>query len=362
MKTSLASVGRAAYRDLVCYTVDQDPVALDLRDNTNLWGVPPAAARAIVESGPAVCRYPRVYAAELRRGLADYAGVTTEMVVTGCGSDDVIDASLRAVADPGDRVAFLAPTFSTAVTFARMNALVSVPCTITDDWDANVDQLLAADPRVVYLCSPNNPTGSLIPRRAIERVVDAARGVVIIDEAYSEYAGVSARDLVASSDRLLLVRTLSKAFGLAGLRIGYGIGNSALIAEVEKARGPYKVNMVAERAALAALAGDRDWIRDRVREVVINRERLADALRRLGLTPLPSGANFLCCPTPHAAALARHLTARGVGVRLFTGLPTYGDAIRVTVGPWPMMESFLEALAEALAAGAWDQREVRPCA
>jgi histidinol-phosphate aminotransferase len=353
--TAATEVGRAAYRDIVCYTVDQGPVAIDLRDNTNLWGVPPAAARAIADAAPTVSRYPRVYASELRQALADYVGVASPMIVTGCGSDDVLDASLRALADPGDRVALLAPTFLTVTTFARVNALVPVALPLTSDWDANVEALLAAQARIIYLCSPNNPTGTVVPRPAIERLLDQTPAVVIIDEAYAEFAGVSSHDLTTRFDRLLTVRTLSKAFGLAGLRVGYGIGDARLVSEVEKARGPYKVNAVAERAALAALRGDGAWIHEHVREAVANRDRLADALRRLGLPPLPSGANFLLVPTPRASALATKLASLGVGVRLFTGLRTFGDAIRITVGPWSVMATFLETLERALAADADEQ-------
>lgn len=183
-----------------------------------------------------------------------------------------------------------------------------------------------------------------MPRAAIERLVGRAPGVVIIDEAYAEYAGQSSCDLTTRSDRLLTVRTMSKAFGLAGLRVGYAIGDPALITEVEKARGPYKVNMVAERAALAALSSDTGWVRQHVREAVANRERLAAALERLGLIPLPSAANFLFVPTDRAATLAEGLAALGVGVRLFRSLPIFGDAIRITVGPWNVMEAFLEKL------------------
>jgi histidinol-phosphate aminotransferase len=343
------AIGRAAYRDLVCYSVDQPPVAIDLRDNTNLWGVPPAAARAIAASAPSVSRYPRIYAAELRQALADYAGVDPMMVVTGCGSDDVLDAALRALADPGDRVALLAPTFVTATIFARVNALVPIAVPLSNDWDANIVALLATEARIIYLCSPNNPTGGVVPRSALEHLLKKATGIVIVDEAYSEFAGVSSHDLVGQSPRLLTVRTMSKAFGLAGLRVGFGIGDPRLITEVEKARGPYKVNAVAERAALAALREDRAWVQEHVREAVANRERLARALRRIGLTPLPSGANFLLVPTPDAVALSTRLVALGVGVRLFKGLATFGDAIRITVGPWPVMERFLECLERAVA-------------
>lgn len=344
--TAPTVIGRRAYRGLACYVPDQAPVRIDLRDNTNLWGLPPGASHAIADAARSVCRYPGAYTPALQQALADYLSLDAEMIVTGCGSDDVIDASFRALADPGDRIGMLSPSFSSAVSFAKTNALTPVPCPLTSDWRANVDCLVALDARVIYLCSPNNPTGGLMPRHAIERLLARATAVIIIDEAYAEYAGVSACDLLGRFDHLLVIRTLSKAFGLAGLRVGYAVGHPSVVTEVAKARGPYKVNGIAERAAVAALSLDREWVSDRVRETIANRQRLGGALRQLGLEPLPSEANFLCCPTPGARALARRLAEHGIGVRLFTDLPHLGDAIRITVGPWHSMQLLLDALAQ----------------
>lgn len=340
-------LARAAYRDISLYVVDRTPVAVDLSDNTNLWGVPPAAARTIVDAAGAVTRYPAVYAKGLKDLLAEYLGVASDMIVTGCGSDDVIDSAIRAIAEPGDRMAYADPTFHMAVTFGRMNGLEPIAVPLTSTWDADPEAFVATGARVMYLCSPNNPTGGAMSRAAIEWVVDHAPGLVIVDEAYAEYAGASVVDLIARSDRLLVTRTMSKAFGLAGLRIGYAAGAPPLIREVEKSRGPYKVSVVAERAACAALTDDRTWVQAHVDEAIANRGRLATELATLGLSPLPSAANFLLVPagaTPSAATIVRRMREIGVGVRPYTGLRAIGDAVRVTIGPWDMMDAFLGAL------------------
>jgi histidinol-phosphate aminotransferase len=344
-------IARAAYRDIPLYSTDKTPAAVDLRDNTNLWGVPPAAARAIADAAAAVTRYPTVYSTELKTKIAAYVGATSDMIVTGCGSDEVLDSAIRAFGATGDTFAHPEPTFHTAITFARMSGLVPVAVPLTESWDADTDAFLATKASVTYLCSPNNPTGTAMSRAALERLVAATRGLVIIDEAYAEFAGTSALDLARGSDRVLVTRTLSKAFGLAGLRIGYGVGAPALVREVEKARGPYTVNMIAERAAGAALTADLDWVRAHVAEAVANRARLAQELTALGLPPLPSAANFLLVPVARAVPLTRRLLELGVGVRPYTALPRIGDAIRITVGPWVMLESFLSALATARAEG-----------
>jgi histidinol-phosphate aminotransferase len=191
----------------------------------------------------------------------------------------------------------------------------------------------------------------------VERILDGAPGVVLIDEAYAEFATTRWMPRVRSHPRLVVARTMSKAFGMAGLRVGYGVGARALVREIEKARGPYKTTAPAERAVAAALAHDVPWMQGRVAEAVANRERLVAALRALGLAPAPSAANFVFVPVAGAAALAARLRALGVAVRVFTGLPTAvpalraarGDALRIAVGPWPLMERLLAALAEVLA-------------
>jgi histidinol-phosphate/aromatic aminotransferase/cobyric acid decarboxylase-like protein len=170
---------------------------------------------------------------------------------------------------------------------------------------------------------------------------------VIIDEAYAEFAGGTWITEAPTRDRLLVTRTLSKAFGMAGFRIGYGTGTASLIHEIEKVRGPYKENAPAERAAAAALREDVAWMRDTAAQAVANRERFAQTLRSSGFQPLPSAANFLLLPLPDAAVVAQRMRAQGVAVRPYPGLPGIGDAVRITIGPWPVMELALAALLAA---------------
>lgn len=350
-EASALDVARESYRSISLYAPNRTPAAIDLSDNTNLWGIPPAASRAIHEAATSsVTRYPALYAADVKRAIADYVGVDPEMVVTGCGSDDVLDSAIRAFAEPGDTIAYPDPSFAMIPIFAQMNGLrgVSVPMTAAHDVDPA--DYAAVDARIAYVCSPNNPTGGALSRAAIDRIVSDARGVVIVDEAYAEFASTNVLDLPRSSPRVLVSRTLSKAFGLAGLRVGYAIGNPELIAEVEKSRGPYKVNGLAQRAAVAALTDDREWVRAHVREAIENRERLANALRAMGLAPLPSEANFVLVPVRDAQAVDRALRERGIAVRPFVALPRIGDALRISVGPWEMLDACLRALADVVGA------------
>jgi histidinol-phosphate aminotransferase len=343
------AIARAAYDSVPLYDPRRTPVALDLTDNTNLWGMPPHAERALRECAlSSVTRYPTLYGTELKRALAEHAGVTPDMIVTGCGSDDILDSAMRAFGDEGDLVASTDPSFAMIPIFAGMNVLRSTLVAELPDHDVDADALIATGAKLIYVCSPNNPTGALVARRTLERLIDGAPGVLLIDEAYGEFAGVSNIDLLRRSERVLLVRTMSKAFGLAGLRVGYAIGHPALVQEVEKSRGPYKVNALAEQVAITALRQDVQWVEEHVQLAIENRDRLTIELLKLDLDPMPSSANFVCVPVRDCVAVGLALREKGVGVRPFPNLPRVGDALRISVGPWPMVEQCVQALGSVL--------------
>lgn len=321
---------------------------LDLSDNTNLWGVPPSAQRALANADVSQWnRYPSAYSSELKCALSDYAGVDPSMVVVGCGSDDVLDSTIRAFATAGDSLALLDPTFSMIPVFAGVSgvSVIRIP-----PMTPNLTAAFAkAETKLTYLCSPNNPTGEVLSSTDIESIVTAAHGVVIIDEAYAEFAESNSLALVERYDNVLVTRTMSKAFGLAGFRIGFGIGATEIVERVESARGPYKVTTPGECAALAVLREDMDWVRTRAREAVTNRQRFAAELRAIGYPALESQANFVLVPVKDSAAIEAGMRARGIAVRRFDKLTSIGDAVRICIGPWPLMERCLDAFSEAAA-------------
>jgi histidinol-phosphate aminotransferase len=343
-------VARALFRDIPLYVPDtRKGIRLDVSDNTNLFGSPPAAGAA-VRGAPSelLARYPIPYGVDLKTALARHLGVAPECVTTGCGSDDLLDCAIRAFGEPGDVLAHALPTFSMIPIFAQLNGLQPRGVRLQPDWDVNMEGLLASEPKLLYLCSPNNPTGTLVSRPALERLLAQAPGVVLLDEAYAEFSGISDLARAPTHGRLLVTRTFSKAFGLAGLRIGYAVGSPQLIREVEKSRGPYTLSALAERAALAALAGDLPWVEAQVQEARHARERLAAALKDQGLPPVPSAANFVLVPLPGAPEVARRMREEaGIVVRAFAELPGVGDALRIGVGPWPLMEEVLASLKRA---------------
>jgi histidinol-phosphate/aromatic aminotransferase/cobyric acid decarboxylase-like protein len=254
-------------------------------------------------------------------------------------------------------VAYFPPTFSMVEIFARMNGMVPRPLPAGEGANAEARALANAEvgaPAVIYLCRPNNPTGECAPREVVEELLRAGGEegpVLLLDEAYADFADDDFLREAASSPRLLVVRTLSKAYGLAGLRVGFAVGSSDVIAEVEKSRGPYKVSRLAERAAVAALVDAEGWVPEIVRKVREGREGLRSALEARGLSPLPSQANFLLLPlgdvgggSRTAASVTTALREHGVAVRPFPALPGLGETIRISIGPPEELDRFTAAL------------------
>ena len=253
---------REDYQEFQRYTLDRRPIDVDLSDNTNLWGAHPDAVAAL-KSAPdeAFTRYPSLYADSLREVVARRFDVSPDCVSTGCGSDDVLDSAIRAACRPPGLLTYAAPTFSMAEVLSRMNGLDTKRVAWPDAL-AEPDRLLEGGPAAVYLCSPNNPTGAPLPRGWLHDFLERTGRngpLVIVDEAYAEFDGHTHVGLVVERGRALVVRTLSKLYALAGVRVGYGVGRADVVDEVEKSRGPYKVSAVAERAAVAALEDASGW-------------------------------------------------------------------------------------------------------
>jgi histidinol dehydrogenase len=331
LRTTLEAVAR--------YLPTRPKCAIDLTDNTNLFGAPPSVLDGLRDA--AITRYPPPYVDGLRMALANEAQVPLEAIVTGCGSDDLLDAAMRAFAEPGEVLAYCPPTFGIVPTFARTNGVVPRAAS-----SLSVEALLQTNPKIIYLCAPNNPTGALLPSGLLEELLQKTSAVVILDEAYIEYASIPSRVKEASlSERLIVIRTMSKAFGLAGMRVGWSVGPPRLMAELEKTRGPYKVGTAAEKAAITALTTDRAWASARVQDILKLRSRFVEALKSRGFTVLPSEANFVLVPLAEPSeAFANRMREGGVSVRAFPGLLNIGEAIRITIGPWDMMEACLEAM------------------
>jgi histidinol-phosphate aminotransferase len=307
---------------------------LDLMANTNLFGPNPAIERALAKMRPdRLSEYPSLTSLSLREAVARKLGVSPGMVVTGNGSNEIIDEICRTFCEPGERVAFHVPTFSMIPAFVRINHGAGVGVPLGPDWSFDPEALAAADGKVTFVVRPNNPTGNAFPRKDVERLLERARGIVVVDEAYIEFLGGESfvKEVKAGNDALIVLRTLSKAHGIAGLRVGYGVMSEALAEELTKVRGPFRLDALAEAVGAHALADDR-YVGSVVEGVRAERPNLKRMLEERGFHVFRSDANFLLTRPPvDAQALAAKLGEVGVWVREFSGeLSPY---LRITVGP-----------------------------
>ena len=345
---------RPDWATLQPYSAGRVPMQLDLSDNTNLWGPHPAAnaaLRDVAETG--LTRYPHTYADRLKAAVAKRFNVPVGCVTTGCGSDDLLDSAFRAVATPGASVTYLDPTFSMVEVVARMNGLATRPLS-WNPYEGDppaVSEVLGQSADLIYLCRPNNPTGSSLDRGWMADLLDGVTSggdggpLVLLDEAYADFADDSFIAGAPAHPRLLVLRTLSKAFGLAGLRVGFAVGAEATVLEIDKSRGPYKVSAPAEAAAAAALDDESGWTETTVSEARAMRTALTRSLRDRGFTVLDSDANFVLMRVePRTGrSVVQALRDSGVTARPFD-VPGAFQAIRITVAPWELLERFLMAL------------------
>ena len=325
-------------------------VKLDAMENP--YALPPALRRELAErlSAVALNRYPEPNSRALRELLMRRMHVPAGMdLLLGNGSDDLIQIITLALARPGAALMYPVPTFvmyRMNATFCGMRAL-EVP--LREDFSLDADAFIARmrqdKPAVVFLAYPNNPTGVLYPRAEVERLITAAPGVVVLDEAYHVFAGESFMDALPRHANLLVLRTVSK-LGLAGIRLGYLAGRPEWLAQFNKVRQVYNVNVLTEAAALFVLE-HLDVLEAQAAELLAERERLGAALAALpGVKVFPSRANFFLMRVRDAQHTYEALRRQGVLVRNLH--PAIAHALRVTVGTPDENRILLNALKEAL--------------
>ncbi len=327
-----------------------------LGSNENPLGPPPAAVRAMEEELESVNRYPESGLQDLRETVADYSGVDAEQVIIGGdGADEIIEVLGKTFMDPGCEFVVPMPSYMYyEYTLQSHDARPAYAVWNVEENRLELDSVLESlsdSTRLVFLCTPNNPTGGLIDKEDIRAVLESTDALVVVDEAYFEFAGVNNVDLLPEYENLFIMRTFSKVMGLAGMRIGYGLGSPALIEYMHRVKPVFSLTRLSHAAALATL-NDREYIRRSAEYSIKSREFLYRELKKFdNIRVFRSYANYLLLDIrdtgKRASELAEELLKRGVIVRdctSFKGLDEYW--IRVSVGTLREDRKFLEVLAE----------------
>jgi histidinol-phosphate aminotransferase len=329
-----------------------------LASNESPWGPHPAVVEAVARAAGEANRYPEQFSPTLRRRIAERIEVDPGNVAVGNGSCEILLAAAEALCEPGSEILFAWPSFSVYPHLAALSGAREVRVPLADGDTHDLEAMLAeitAATQLILVCNPNNPTGTYIPSAQIAAFLDRVprHATVVLDEAYVEFQVYddpdSSIDLLRNFPNLVVLRTFSKVYGLAGLRCGYGVGSARFRAAVDAVRQPFSVNGVAQAAAAEALL-HQDDVERRIERTVAERIHVESGLEELGLQAPESQANFSWVPLGDhdEAEVIRSLGEAGVIVRAGEGLGGPGH-FRVTYGDHGENRRFLEALAAATA-------------
>jgi histidinol-phosphate aminotransferase len=315
-----------------------------LNTNENPYPPSPRVLDALAASADASVRlYPDPEARALRAKASEVYGIPADHILAGNGSDELLALLLRATVDPGDRVAFPVPTYSLYETLVAVQGGTVVTMPWPDDWSIPAG-LATTGARVTFLCNPNAPSGTLVAPDAIAALARVLPGVLVVDEAYADFADTNALGLVGRHPNVLVLRTFSKSYSLAGLRVGLAFGHPELLAGLHTVKDSYNLNRASQAAATAAL-DDQAHMLANVARIRATRARLTGALVERGYAVPPSSANFVLARKAGVdqGPVVRRLAERGILVRHFA-VPGLADALRITVGTDEETDAFLAAL------------------
>lgn len=322
--------------------------AIKIASNENPLGPSPKVIEALQKQLPQISRYPDGAAHNLIQALSQHLSVNANQIMLGHGSNELLVLLAEMVLNPGDEVLFADKSF---VVYPLATQLFEGKSKIIPLKDFTHDMAAFANAvnpktRLVFICNPNNPTGTFVPLLAIEAFLKICppQVLVVLDEAYCEYVDektyFGSLKLIQDYPNLVVLRTFSKVYGLAGLRIGYGVGHSDLVSVFQKTRQPFNVNSLALAAAEAALS-DKNHLEKVLQLNRQMRQKMTERLKAMGLNPVPSQTNFVYFNVPQAQDLYQSLLRKGVIVR-----PIGPDALRVTTGTVTETEHFLKVFEE----------------
>ncbi len=322
---------------------------IKLNTNENPYPPSPAVMKVLKEfDGEWLRRYPDPMALMAREAASKVYGVPVDWVMAANGSDEMLALLARAFLEPGRKIAYPMPTYSLYITLAEMQAAATVEVPYDEDYKLPVEGLLSAQADLTFVCTPNNPSATVAPVKDLEKLAAGLEGVLVIDEAYTDFADENALGLVLRYENVIVLRTFSKGYSLAGLRLGFGVAQPELLEGLIKIKDSYNVDAVSMRLGAAAMS-DQGWMKDNAGKIKASREKLAKALEKMKFKLWPSQANFILTrpPTGDARYLYYELRDRGILVR-YWDRPRLDDKIRITVGTEEENQALLEALKGSL--------------
>ena len=319
-----------------------------LDTNTNVLGSNPAAEKYLAENRWDLNGYPNTYSNGLREALGELYGLDKDNFIAGNGSDEMLDVTFKTFTNWGDNSVVPVPSYTLYDYFVQMNGGKAHEVDLTEDFQLDVDEIVKQDAKVAIMPSPNNPTGNCFRQKDIEEILSKFNGIVVVDEAYAEYADDAMIRRVDEFDNLVVLRTFSKAYAMAALRVGYAAANRKLADMMMRVKIPYSLNMVSEGAAIAAVK-DQDFIRRSVEMVREQRPKLDAGLRKLGFETFPSDSNFILARAPiDHKELVQGLKERGVLIRDFGAKRRTENCVMTTVGTADLNAILLEKAEEVI--------------
>jgi histidinol-phosphate aminotransferase len=340
---------RSTARGMSLYYNPKVKGKLRMDTSTNPLGCNPAASRAIAECASMdLDQYPSTYSDGLREELARFYGLARDNFIVGNGSDEMLDILFKTFMEPGETVITAYPAYSLHGFFVKINGGKVTQIDLDENFQLDVEGINSAKGKMVIICTPNNPTSNLFRKEDVKAVIEGCDRPVIVDEAYGEFAGESFMPLVDKYENLIVTRTFSKAYGLAGMRIGYMAANLEMANVLQTVKIPYSLNRVSEHVAISALR-DQTFVRNSVETVNNERKHLAQGLSALGFHVFPSEANFILFRSPKdSAALVSRMADKGVLIRDFGKLRRLENCVRTTIGTRQMNDELLAKIGEVV--------------
>lgn len=344
---------KSGVKGLKAYSVPHIECRVKLDGNESPFSPPPDVKEKLAErlNAVEVNRYPDPEAAALREKIARASGVPTDSVLLGNGSDELIGILVAACTGSSGKVLYPTPTFSMyGITSIALGAeVLEVP--LDDKFDIELESTLklieSEDPDLIFLASPNNPTGNAYSEDRIKTIIERAGGIVVVDEAYSDFSGYTFMPMLKENENLVIMRTLSKV-GFAGLRLGMLYADPGLVSELNKVRYPYNINSLSQATAEVVLES-HEFVTENIQLIIRERERVFSELMGLsGIELSPSDANFIFFKARDSDGLFKKLVDRDVLIRNFNKPGRLESCMRVTIGTPDENNAFVEALRDAL--------------